>query len=232
MGKIKEIVCLVTSPKIVKLLIKMIGKIIFILTFLLPLVFSQNPQICEGVPEFRFVASQQDCYIYYQCIEGISYRLQCPRGTYFSTERQTCVPYQESDCPLLVSTTSPTPPQELPTCADIPEFGYIPSLQACDYYYQCIEDIQYLLKCPRGLYFSFAQQTCVSPSDSDCPLINTTPVPPTTTAPPNELPTCACCANNSIGCICIYCCCNNTSCCSTQACCRAPAISTCTRCGC
>ncbi|XP_070508875.1 uncharacterized protein [Chironomus tepperi] len=173
----------------------MTEKIFFLLIFLLPSALSQDRIICEGVADFEYVASHHDCYTYYQCISGIAYRLQCPRGNFFSTERQTCVPYYESDCPLLNPTTTPpatttTPGDGLPTCSDVPEFGYIPSLQACDYYYQCIEGTQYLLKCPRGLYFSFAQQNCVNPTDSDCPLISTSPAPPTTTAPANGLPTC------------------------------------------
>ena len=138
-------------------------KIFFLLIFLIPSVLSQDRLICEGIANFEFVASYEDCYIYYQCIEGIAYRLQCPRGNYFSTAQQTCVPYSESDCPLLNPTTTPpvttttTPPTGLPTCTDVPEFGLIPSIQACDYYYQCIEGQQYLLKCPRGFYFSFTQ---------------------------------------------------------------------------
>ncbi|KAL7015563.1 hypothetical protein ACKWTF_016525 [Chironomus riparius] len=170
-------------------------KLLFSLVLLLPSVLSQDRLICEGIPDFGYVASKQDCSLYYQCFGGISYRLQCPRGNYFSTEQQTCVPYAESDCPLINPTTTPattttTSPNGLPTCRDVPEFGYIPSLQDCDYYYQCIEGVQYLLKCPRGFYFSFAQQTCVNPIDSDCPLISTSPAPPTTT-PPSGPPTCS-----------------------------------------
>lgn len=149
-----------------------------------------SPPSCDDVDDFTSIASLNDCRLYYQCIGGIAFQLQCPRGNYFSTERQTCVPYAESDCPLLTPPTTPGPP----TCDDVPEFGYIPSLDACDYYYQCFGGEQWLLKCPRGTYFSFERQTCVSPSESDCPLIPTTPSPlptPPTQPPPPPIPTCS-----------------------------------------
>lgn len=159
-----------------------IKSLLIFLTILIPLAYSQvDPRICDGIPEFGFVASPEDCYIYYQCIEGDAFRLQCPRGTFFSTARQTCVPYDESDCPLM--TTTVTPPSVL-TCNDVPEFGFIPSWDFCDYYYQCIEGQQFLLKCPRGLYFSFERQTCVRPNESDCPLIFTTTTVVGTTVSP------------------------------------------------
>lgn len=94
----------------------------------LPLALAQSPPTttvapppsCENVDEFIYIASLNDCRLYYQCISGIAFQLQCPRGNYFSTERQTCVPYDESDCPLLTPPT-PTPPV-IPTCDDVPEF--------------------------------------------------------------------------------------------------------------
>jgi hypothetical protein len=161
-----------------------------------PAVFGQSPTplpppSCDGVEEFTYIASLNDCRLYYQCIGGIAFQLQCPRGNYFGgflrenknlkfkndfldTGRQTCVSYGESDCPLL----TPPPPPAPPTCDDVPEFGYIPSNATCAQYYQCFGGEQWLMQCPRGNYFSFERQTCVPYGESDCWMLNTTVAPP------------------------------------------------------
>lgn len=41
---------------------------------------------------------------------------------------------------------------------------FIPSPFACHEYFQCIDEIAYLVTCPRGLYFSYAIQSCDYPS--------------------------------------------------------------------
>lgn len=58
------------------------------------------------------------------------------------------------------TTTRPPPP----SCEGVSNFRFIPSPFACHEYFQCIEEIAFLVTCPRGLYFSYAIQSCDYPS--------------------------------------------------------------------
>jgi Chitin binding Peritrophin-A domain len=117
------------------------------------------PPTCNDVPEFGYIPSLEACEFYYQCIEGATFRLQCPRGLYFSFTNQTCVNPVDSDCPLLTPS---------PSCESLPEFSLIHSPAGCDFYYICIEDRRFLVKCPRGLHFDFDQQSCVPSDEVNC----------------------------------------------------------------
>lgn len=128
---------------------------------------------CDDVEDFWFIPSLDACNLYYQCIERRPFLLQCPRGLYFSFERQNCVSPNDSDCPLIQTTPEPSttmfpPPRPpRPTCDDVENFGMIPT-PICNQYLMCIDGTDVLLQCPRGTYFTFAGQNCGTADETDC----------------------------------------------------------------
>lgn len=79
--------------------------------------------------------------------------------------RLFCCLLENVNCALTTgppTTTTLRPPP--PSCEGIPNFRFIPSPFACHEYFQCIDGTSFLLTCPRGLYFSYAIQSCDYPS--------------------------------------------------------------------
>uniref|UniRef100_A0AAG5DRD5 Chitin-binding type-2 domain-containing protein n=1 Tax=Anopheles atroparvus TaxID=41427 RepID=A0AAG5DRD5_ANOAO len=152
------------------------------------LVASSNAynEICIGVPNLTYVRSPQACYLYYACIDGQAYGYTCPDDLWFSMELQRCVAQDEADCdieqPPVLPEAPPRPPS--PECADVDDFGYLPSETSCQFYYQCIDNIAYLLSCPRGYWFSVALGRCGNRFEVECDLEEPAP---TTTGPPANL---------------------------------------------
>ena len=141
---------------------------------------------CENVTNFQYIPSPVSCSEYYQCIDGVAYLLSCPRGLHFSDLNQTCDSPANANCPLVSptppGTTSPTPTTPGPTvsCRNVENFRFIASPTSCSLYYQCIEDVPFLVSCPRGLYFSEQIQTCDYSSNVNCDIFSTPrPSPPT-----------------------------------------------------
>lgn len=154
---------------------------------------------CDGVPNFRFVSSPRSCSVsinfktdfiswicflfqqnYYQCIDGNAFLLSCPLDQHFDELRQTCDSVENVNCEL-----TPTPPTTtirplLPSCENVENFQFIRSPSSCNEYFQCIDEIPFLLTCPRGLYFNERIQTCDQPANVDC----VTGTPSTTPEPP------------------------------------------------
>lgn len=142
---------------------------------------------CENITNFQYIPSPDSCSEYYQCIDGVPYLLSCPRGLHFSDANQSCDLPSNANCPLVSptppGTSSPTPTTPGPTvsCINVDNFRFIASPTSCSLYYQCIEDVPFLLSCPRGLFFSEIIQTCDLPSNVICDSISTPkpPLPPT-----------------------------------------------------
>lgn len=40
--------------------------------------------MCGGVPDYRYVASTENCQYYYQCIDEIAYKVSCPKYSWFN----------------------------------------------------------------------------------------------------------------------------------------------------
>lgn len=55
---------------------------------------------CEGIADYRYIEEPSSCEWYYQCIDGIAYRLSCPKHYVFSYEKQRCGTRYEFDCHL------------------------------------------------------------------------------------------------------------------------------------
>lgn len=132
---------------------------------------------CDDVDDFDYIPHPDSCSEYFQCFDNYPYLLNCPRGLYFSPERNTCV---EEYCRStgIPSPPPPPPPQNI-TCEGVPNFGFIPSMELCTEYYQCIDNTPFRLACPRGLYFDVRTRTCTYTTIAECALY-----PPPTPQPP------------------------------------------------
>lgn len=130
---------------------------------------------CDGVNDFDYIPHPDSCSEYFQCFGNYPYLLSCPRGLYFSPERNTCI---EEYCRATQPPPVSPPPQNV-TCEGVPNFGFIPSMESCTEYYQCIDSTPFRLACPRGLYFDVPSRSCTYPSIAECALY-----PPPTPPPP------------------------------------------------
>lgn len=59
----------------------------------------QSP-MCDGIENFHYLSHPERCDLYYQCIDGIAYRLSCPLHYIFSSESQRCGNQYEFNCEL------------------------------------------------------------------------------------------------------------------------------------
>lgn len=146
-----------------------------------------GPQInCTGLNNFDYVPSPVSCSEYYQCIDNDAFLISCPRGLYFSRERQTCTYPNQANCVLDQPETIPPPPTRPPptiSCVGVPNFRFVRSLMSCENYYQCIDGNAFLLSCPVGQFFDEQRQTCDRAENVDCPIVQPPP-------PPIAPPTC------------------------------------------
>ncbi|XP_058458068.1 peritrophin-48-like [Malaya genurostris] len=151
-----------------------------------------NPSpICDGVPNFQYIPSTENCQIYYQCIDNIAYRLSCPKSYWFNVTAQRCGNRYEFGCDLLPGTTttsqttlttSTTVPTSAPNrCAGAPNFSFISDPTFCGRFSICMSGIDYPMTCWDDLWFDYEQQTCIEPSQSDC----NESTPPTSPPAPN-----------------------------------------------
>lgn len=117
---------------------------------------------CTGVPDLTYVRSPNACYLYYSCINGIAYPQSCSEGLYFSTELQRCVNPAESDCDIedIPELPEAPAPEPSPLCSGVRNYGYIAEPSSCEWYYQCIDEIAYMLSCPKSFVFSYEKQRC------------------------------------------------------------------------
>ncbi|XP_055599841.1 peritrophin-48-like [Uranotaenia lowii] len=138
-----------------------------------------NPE-CEEVENFSYLAAQDSCQFYYQCIDGYSYRLSCPKGYWFNFEFQRCGNRYEFSCDLELSTPSPPMPPPSP-CAGIQNFGLVPNIYHCYAFYMCIMDRHFPMTCEGNLWFDRATHTCRDPAEAEC--IQAGPPPPLPPSP-------------------------------------------------
>lgn len=112
-------------------------------------------EVCLGA-NTTYVASPISCEYYYLCLDGTAYGYSCDDGKWFSTELQACVSPEESDCDIEQAPELPTapPPTPSPVCDGVPSYTYVRSMETCQYYYMCIDQVAYLLSCPKGFWFN------------------------------------------------------------------------------
>ncbi|KAL9704472.1 hypothetical protein quinque_007990 [Culex quinquefasciatus] len=141
-------------------------------------------EVCLGA-NTTYVASPISCEYYYLCLDGTAYGYSCDDGKWFSTELQACVSPEESDCEIEQAPELPTapPPTPSPVCDGVPSYTYVRSMETCQYYYMCIDQVAYLLSCPKGFWFNQEAQRCGNRYEFECDLEPSTPTPPP--PPPN-----------------------------------------------
>ncbi|XP_055605885.1 uncharacterized protein LOC129754051 [Uranotaenia lowii] len=130
---------------------------------------------CEDVPNLSFVASDEFCYQYFQCRNGVPFRLVCPVGLWFSLEAQRCLDRDQVDCELEhpPQTSDPTPG----ICSGITDGVLVEHPLHCNQYYLCVNNNGIPTLCPVGLWFNEKTQSCDNPLFVDCPHAPVTPAP-------------------------------------------------------
>lgn len=57
-----------------------LAKIILVGGLISSALGQNSSPVCENVPDLTYIASTENCNWYYQCIQGIAYRLACSFG--------------------------------------------------------------------------------------------------------------------------------------------------------
>lgn len=148
-------------------------KLVLITALTLQAIIHVATGFCTGVPDFSYVRSKNACYLYYSCINGIAYPQTCSDGLHFSMELQRCVNPEESDCEIENPPELPEAPtpETSPMCVGIPDYRYVEEPSSCEWYYQCIDEVAYMLSCPKHSIFSYEIQRCGNRFEFDCHLI-------------------------------------------------------------
>ena len=68
------------------------------------------------------------------------------------------------------------------SCDGVNDRSYIPNLEDCSKYFQCIGNEAFLISCPRGLFFNTVSNLCTSYEEANCEA--SSPTPPSTTSSP------------------------------------------------
>lgn len=86
---------------------------------------TQTPDLnCTDQPDFHRIADPISCDMFYECMDGNSILLNCPRGRYFHEIIGDCVSEEEVDCGSRTrnpSTSTPMPPIQDPQCVGVEE---------------------------------------------------------------------------------------------------------------
>ncbi|XP_058122306.1 chitin-binding domain protein cbd-1-like [Anopheles ziemanni] len=140
--------------------------------------FNPETSLCD-LPE------NVDCDVVIPCIDGNAYPQVCSDDLWFSNEQQRCVTKEESDCTLTDPPALPEAPEPEPSplCAGVSNFRYVAATDSCQWYYQCIDGIAYLISCPLYYWFDENMQRCGTRYDVQCDREGSTttiiPTPPT-----------------------------------------------------
>ncbi|XP_055620281.1 peritrophin-48-like [Toxorhynchites rutilus septentrionalis] len=138
--------------------------------------------ICESIPNYHYVRSLENCQYYYQCIDGVAYKLSCPQYYWFSEEHQRCGNRYEFECDLESTTPSQTPPAEPQNrCLGEPNFSFVSDHTYCHQFSMCLLDIPFPMVCWDELWFDSEQQSCIPPDESTCDASTPPPTDPPTT---------------------------------------------------
>ncbi|XP_076343537.1 uncharacterized protein LOC143243779 isoform X2 [Tachypleus tridentatus] len=138
-----------------------------------------DPVLCKG-PNGKFVFPG-NCNKYIECIHGIAFITECPKGQTFHRLKLLCVP-SDSGCGTW---------EKSPICTTLN--GLFPKEDDCTKFYHCSSGIAYLKNCPAHLHFNPYLQVCDWPRNvRECGKV-IDPTPPVCIANPNiKCPSCAC----------------------------------------
>ncbi|KAJ8924986.1 hypothetical protein NQ315_001151 [Exocentrus adspersus] len=113
------------------------------------------PNICTGRPDGTVIADEDDCSKYYECIYGEAITSQCPDGLLYSPDKKRCDHAENVTCAVNV-------------CADEPDGTFLPNMQDCSKYYECIYHETITSQCPEGLLYNQEKKGCDLAANVQC----------------------------------------------------------------
>jgi Chitin binding Peritrophin-A domain len=171
-------------------------KSLFVLAAVLmsPVLAGDDDIFCTGVTDKSYVRDPSACYRFFLCADGKAHLQYCSEGQYFDYFLQGCDDVERVYCADGGGTVFPTPETTVAgdvdhsMCDGVPNYRYLPSFEACNRYYQCMNGRAFSFLCPVGQFFDEPRQTCDLEDNVDCnPFTDTTTSQTTTT--PGENPT-------------------------------------------
>lgn len=127
----------------------------------------------EGI---SYLADDENCSIYYECVDGNKYQFTCPAGLHFNLELNTCDYPNHANCKVEklrranAGARTEDPPTYEPDFCKKEGVYFIRDGKDCSTYYECVEHFKYTFVCPAGLYFNMEKETCDHRGNvPDCP---------------------------------------------------------------
>lgn len=130
-----------------------------LIIFACALIVQAADEVCRGLPNGTgFVPHNQECAKYYSCVNFVSHLLTCPSPFYFDSCNIQC------RLPNIID--------EACKCQFCPRTGvhFFPNTTSrrCDDYVMCVNGIEVSMRCPTGLSFDNATNSCVEASKLNC----------------------------------------------------------------
>jgi Chitin binding Peritrophin-A domain len=168
--------------------------LLLLITALTSVLAGDDDIFCTGVEDRTLVRDPSACYRYFVCVEGSAVLQYCREGQYFDFFLQGCDDIDRVYCADGGGTVFPTPETTQASdvdhsmCDEVPNYQYLPSSEACNRYYQCMNGQAFPFLCPVGQFFDEPRQTCDLEDNVDCNPTTETTTAPTTTGPTAPTP--------------------------------------------
>ncbi|XP_070509153.1 protein obstructor-E-like [Chironomus tepperi] len=136
-----------------------------------------SPARCPEVDDINnpvFLPDLSDCRKYFVCSNGSKIERECVDGLLWNPEQEWCdIPENVPSCNSGDSINPPSTTERVHNCADwhrcpVVGQGYLPHLQNCQRYFECINGIRFLRSCPHGEIFDVNTMKCGDPVSSIC----------------------------------------------------------------
>lgn len=140
---------------------------------------TDKPTSCPPVDDPNnpvFLPDLSNCRKYYVCSNGIKIERECLDGLSWNPKEDWCdLPKNVQNCDSsdLVTQHPPSSTERIYNCADwhrcpIAGNGYLPHLQNCLRFFECINGIRFLRTCLQGQVFDVNSMKCGDPVSSIC----------------------------------------------------------------
>jgi hypothetical protein len=132
-----------------------------------------KPSSCPPVDDPNnpvFLPDLSDCRKYYVCSNGSKMERECADGRLWNPKEDWCdVPENVKNC----DSTPPSTTERHHNCADwqrcpMLSHGFIPDLQNCQRYFECINGFRFLRTCLHEEVFDVNSMKCGDPVSSIC----------------------------------------------------------------
>ncbi|EDW94237.2 uncharacterized protein LOC6533825 [Drosophila yakuba] len=130
------------------------------------------PRLCSGLHGVK-LAHERYCNLYYACVKGLAFPVECPVEQQFNPVLSMCEPESLA--------VQPCPNGQLDGnvsyvygCGDLQDGTFLANRTDCTRYFICAGGVATAQRCAVGTFFDPEQLLCI-PDDGSCPLVESVP---------------------------------------------------------